>query len=202
VGTASTGRDLTGGVGKRERKALHPAVRKLCGGRGGAADEEGVKAMLRSIGRCVCGDTEFKVLSSDVFALWFFGGPGRRSGQGGSQRDAREHWQVRGGSLLFVQEGIQEQPTFYWCRFFNAAAALPTAAAAAVCCLCQGVLGVQWWQARGVKGPQVQQGADRHGGRIPGGDARRGLPTEGFFSVRMGLFGEGVFPRGAYWEAA
>jgi hypothetical protein len=28
-------------------------VRKLCGGRGGAADEEGVKAMLRSIGRWV-----------------------------------------------------------------------------------------------------------------------------------------------------
>lgn len=40
-------------LGRRERKALHPAVRKLCGGRGGAADEEGVKAMLRSIGRCV-----------------------------------------------------------------------------------------------------------------------------------------------------
>jgi len=40
-------------LGRRERKALHPAVRKLCGGRGGAADEEGVKAMLRSIGRWV-----------------------------------------------------------------------------------------------------------------------------------------------------
>jgi hypothetical protein len=47
--------DAPSSAGKRERKALHPAVRKLTGGRGGAADEEGVKAMLRSIGRWVLG---------------------------------------------------------------------------------------------------------------------------------------------------
>lgn len=43
----------TSGGGGKGRKSLHPAVRKLQAGRGGAADEEGVKAMLRSIGRCV-----------------------------------------------------------------------------------------------------------------------------------------------------
>jgi hypothetical protein len=44
------GEGASGGSG---RKSLHPAVRKLCGGRGSGADEEGVKAMLRSIGRWV-----------------------------------------------------------------------------------------------------------------------------------------------------
>lgn len=46
------GEGASGGSG---RKSLHPAVRKLCGGRGSGADEEGVKAMLRSIGRWVGG---------------------------------------------------------------------------------------------------------------------------------------------------
>lgn len=74
VGGERAGANLTGKVGKRERKALHPAVRKLCGGRGGAADEEGVKAMLRSIGRYEGVEYDLGVLESSCCVLCGEGG--------------------------------------------------------------------------------------------------------------------------------